>query len=127
MICVSKGQKEKLESLSELLGTQLNVEKYSIVETEKETGFEQILELKQLELPVKPVVELERKQIGPKVKQHMGALVKTFGETDPEEIMSSLQKSNSFDFEMEGIKINLDKEDFVIDFEADENFAVAKT
>jgi isoleucyl-tRNA synthetase len=126
MICVSKGQKEKLESLSELLISQLNVEKYSIVETEKESGLEQVLELKQLGLPVKPVVELERKQIGPKAKQHMGALVKTFGETDPQEIISSLQKTSSFNFEIEGTKINLDKEDFVIDFDADENFAVAK-
>jgi isoleucyl-tRNA synthetase len=126
MICVSKGQKEKLESLSELLTTQLNVEKFSIVETEKESGLEQILELRQLGLPVKPVVELERKQIGPKAKQHMGALVKTFGDTDPEEIISSLQNTSSFNFEIEGTQINLEKEDFVIDFDADENFAVAK-
>ena len=97
-----------------------------MVETEKESGLEQILELKQLGLPVKSVVELERKRIGPKVKQHMGALVKTFGETAPDEIISSLQKTNSFDFEIDGTKIDLDIEDFVFDFEADENFAVAK-
>jgi len=56
----------------------------------------------------------------------MGALVKTFGDTAPDEIISSLQKTNSFDFEIEGTKIDLDTEDFVIDFEADEDFAVAK-
>jgi isoleucyl-tRNA synthetase len=126
MICVSKGQKEKLESLSTLLTTQLNVEKFSVVETEKESGLEQILELKQLGLPVKTVVELERKKIGPKAKQHMGALVKTFGDTAPDEIISSLQKTNSFDFEIEGTKIGLGIEDFIFDFDADENFAVAK-
>jgi isoleucyl-tRNA synthetase len=126
VICVSKGQKEKLESLSTLLTAQLNVEKFSIFETEKESGLEQILELKQLGLPVKPIVELERKKIGPKAKQNMGALLKKFGETAPEEIISSLQKSNSFNFEIEGAQINLETEDFVIDFDADENFAVAK-
>ena len=36
-ICVKKGLKTKLESLSELLQSQLNVEKFSIVETEKES------------------------------------------------------------------------------------------
>ena len=77
LICVGKGQKDKLESLSELLTTQLNVEKFSIVETEKEAGLEKILELRQLNLPAKPVIQLERKRIGPKAKQHMGALVKT--------------------------------------------------
>jgi len=126
MICVGKGQKEKLESLSALLIAQLNVEKFSIVETEKPSGLEQIIELKQLNLPVKPVIEFERKRIGPKVKQHMGALVKNFGETDPENIISSLQKTNSYNFEIEGTQIVLDTEDFVIDFDADENYAVAK-
>ncbi len=124
-ICVAKGQKEKLESLSELLTTQLNVEKFSVVETEKQSGLEQITELQQLGLPVKPTVELERKRIGPKAKQHMGALVAKFGETNPSDITSSLQKSNSFSFDIQGEKIDLETDDFVVDFEADENFAAA--
>jgi isoleucyl-tRNA synthetase len=126
MICVSKGQKEKLETLSELLTVQLNVERFSIVEIEEKTGLEQILYLKQLGLPVKPIVELERKRIGPKAKQHMGALVKNFGETNPEEVISSLQNTNSFNFEIDETQINLETDDFVIDFDADENFAMAK-
>jgi len=126
MVCVGKGQKEKLKSLSTLLTAQLNVEKFSIVETEKESGLEQILELRQLNLPVKPIIEFERKRIGPKVKQHMGTLVKNLGETDPENIISSLQKTNSYNFKIEGAQINLETDDFVIDFDADENFAVAK-
>ncbi len=32
-ICVREGQKSKLESLSDLLQSQLNIEKFSIVET----------------------------------------------------------------------------------------------
>ncbi len=43
---LKKDQKVKLESLSELLQSQLNVEKFSIVETKNESGLEQILELK---------------------------------------------------------------------------------
>ncbi|MDH3677962.1 MAG: class I tRNA ligase family protein, partial [Nitrosopumilus sp.] len=126
LICVSKGQKEKLESLSDLLISQLNVEKFSILETEEQSGLEQILKLKQLNLPVKPIVELERKRIGPKAKQHMGALVKNFGETNPQEIISSLQNTNSFNFEIEETQIELEKDDFVIDYDANENFAMAK-
>jgi len=125
-ICVEKGKKEKLESLSELLQTQLNVEKFSIVETEKKSGLEQILELKKLGLPIKPVIELERKRIGPKAKQHMGKLVSAFNETNPEDIISSLQKDGKYDFNMDGEIISLDNEDFIIDFDADENFAVSK-
>jgi isoleucyl-tRNA synthetase len=125
-ICVKKGQKSKLESLSELLQSQLNVEKFTITETEKESGLEQILELKKLGLPVKGVIELERKRIGPKAKQHMGKLVSTFNETNPDEIISSLEKSSKYDFDIDGETISLDNEDFIIDFDASENFAAAK-
>ena len=125
-ICVRKDQKDKLESLSELLQSQLNIEKFSVVETEKESGLEQILELKQLGLPVKAVIELERKKIGPKARQHMGKLVTTFGDTNPEEIISSLQKNGKYDFDIDGEIISLDNEDFIVDFDANENFAVSK-
>ena len=91
-ICVKKNQKIKLESLSDLLKSQLNVEKFNIIETEKENGLEQLLELKELKLPVKSTLELERKRIGPKAKQHMGKLVSTFLETNPDEVISALQK-----------------------------------
>ena len=125
-ICVKKGLKIKLESLSELLQTQLNVEKFTVIETEKESGLEQVLELKELDLPAKPIIELERKRIGPKAKQHMGKLVTKFSETNPEEIVSSLQTNSKFDFDIDGEVISLDSEDFVLDFDADENFAVSK-
>ena len=126
IICVKKGQKEKLESLSELLMSQLNVEKHNTLEVENNDGLEQVLEFQKLELPVVPVIELERKQIGPKVKQHMGALVKKFSETDPAEIVSSLSQSDSFTFDIDGNKIVLDKADFIVDFDAKEGYAVSK-
>jgi len=77
-------------------------------------------------LPAKPIIELERKRIGPKAKQHMGKLVTKFSETNPEEIVSSLQTNSKFDFDIDGEVISLDSEDFVLDFDADENFAVSK-
>ncbi len=126
LICVKKDQKNKLETLATLLQSQLNVEKFTITETENDSGLEQILELKKLGLPVKAVLELERKKIGPKAKQHMGKLVAKFSETNPEEIISSLQENGKHDFVIDGETISLDTEDFVVDFDADENFAVAK-
>ena len=125
-ICVKKGQKAKLEKLSELLLSQLNVEKFKIFEVEKESKLEQISELKQLELPIKTKLELERKKIGPKAKQHMGNLVSKFAQTDPEKIISSLKTEGNFNFDINGENILLENEDFVIDFDAQENFAVAQ-
>jgi isoleucyl-tRNA synthetase len=126
LICIEKNKKSKLESLSELLKTQLNVEKVTIFEIENFEGLAQLIELENLGLPCIPKIELERKKIGPKAKQHMGGLLKKFSETRPEEIVSTLQKKQSFSFEFEGAKINLEKDDFVIDFDAKEEFAVAK-
>jgi isoleucyl-tRNA synthetase len=126
LICVSKGQKEKIESLTPLLKSQLNVENFKVYETNDVKGLEQVLELKKMSLPILPIIELERKQIGPKAKQHMPALVKMFSETEPEKIIDSLEKVGSFTFDIDGNKINLDKEDFIIDFDAKDGHAVSK-
>ena len=107
IICVKKGQKKKLESLSELLISQLNVEKINIIEIEKEEKLDQLIELKSKELPIKAVIEFERKRIGPKAKQHMGKLVSIFSQIDPEEIILSLQKNSNYNFDIDGEKISL--------------------
>ncbi|MFQ5573383.1 MAG: DUF5915 domain-containing protein, partial [Nitrosopumilaceae archaeon] len=124
--CVEKGQKEKLESLSSLLVYQLNVEKYNIKEIEKKEGLDQVLQLKQLELPIIPKVELERKKIGPKAKQNMGKLVQKFSETSSNDIINGLSKDGRFTFEIDSNQIVLEKDDFVIDFDAKEGFAVSQ-
>ena len=56
----------------------------------------------------------------------MGKLVSTFNETNPDEIISSLEKNSKYDFDIDGETISLDNEDFKIDFDASENFAAAK-
>lgn len=126
IICVETNQKSKLESLSELLLSQLNVEKSTIHEIKESEGLAQLLELKELKLPVISKVELERKKIGPKAKQFMGNLVKQFGETDPEKIVEGIQQKGNFEFDVDGNKIVLDKEDFIFDFYSQEDFAASK-
>ena len=82
----------------------------------KRIGLEQVSELRQLGLPVRATVELERNKIGPKAKQHMGKLVSVFSETNSEEIISALQKDEKYDFDIDGETISLDKDDFIIRF-----------
>ena len=125
-ICLQKGNKSKLETLSDLLKSQLNVEKFSVFEIENFEGLEQLIEIKEMGLPYIPKIELDRKKIGPKAKQHMGALLQKFSETDTAEIVTSLQKNSGYTFDVGESKISLEKEDFVVDFEANEGFAVSK-
>ena len=126
LICVSKGQKQVLESLSDLAKSQMNVQNYDIFEIEKTEGIEQYLELKEKGLPVIPKIELERSAIGPKAKQDMGKLLKMFSETEPESIINGLKEKNSYTFNIGENSIVLDKEDFIVDFEVNEKYQFAK-
>ena len=126
IICLQKGQNTKLESLSTLVKSQLNVEKFTIFEMEKFDGLEQVLELKKQNLPIIPKVELDRKKIGPKAKQHMNALLKKFSETNPNDIIMNIHQKGTFVFDIDGTRITLDKEDFIVDFDAKEGHAVSK-
>ena len=80
IICVEKGEQQKVELLSELLRTQLNVENCKIVELENHIGLSEFLEMKKVNLPVIPKVELDRKAIGPKAKQKLRKTARAFSE-----------------------------------------------
>jgi len=126
IICVEKGERKKIELLSDLLRSQLNVEECKIIELENHVGIAELLEMKKAGLPVTTKVELERKGIGPKAKQHMGKLLEIFASTDPEEIVQNLDKNGSFTFDVDGNKISLDNDDFIVDFDIQEGFAYSK-
>ena len=126
IICVEKGERKKIELLSDLLRSQLNVEECKIIELENHVGIAELLEMKKAGLPVITKVELERKGIGPKAKQQMGKLLEIFASTDPEEIVQNLDKNGSFTFDVDGNKISLDNDDFIVDFDTQEGFAYSK-
>jgi isoleucyl-tRNA synthetase len=125
IICVSPGQKTKLESLSELLRAQINVEKYDIVEIQKSDGLDLVSNLLQARLPINLKVELERKKIGPKAKQNMNKLLDKFSQTDPTQIVDSLLKNGTYTFDLGDSKIELSKEDFIVGYSEKEGFAVS--
>ena len=125
IICVEPSQKEKLESLSELLLSQLNVEKYKIIELQKSEGLDLVSSLLHAGLPIIPKVELERKKIGPKAKQDMGRLLGKFSQTDPSVIVASLLKNGTYTFDLGDTKIELAKEDFIVGYSEKEGFAMS--
>ena len=125
IICVGPSQKKKIESLSNRLVSQINVEKYQIVELQKSSGLEFVSNLTTAGLPIVPKVELERKKIGPRAKQDMGKLVAKFSQTDPKTIVDELLKKGVFVFDLGNNKIELSKDDFAIDFAEQEGYAMA--
>ncbi|MBI3639144.1 MAG: isoleucine--tRNA ligase [Thaumarchaeota archaeon] len=126
IICVEPSQQKKLESLSNLLLSQINVEKYNIIELEKSEGLELVANLLKSNLPIIPKIEFDRKKIGPKAKQNMGKLLSKFETTPPQQIIDDLLKKGSYTFDLGGNHLVLDKEDFVIDFSEQEKYAMAR-
>jgi len=126
IICVEKGLQKKIELLSELLQSQLNVEDYKIIELENHEGISEMLEMQKSGVPVIPKIELNRKTIGPKAKQNLGKLLETFSETKPDEIIQGLENDGSFTFDVNGTKISLDTNDFIIEFDVQEDFTFSR-
>jgi len=126
IICVEKGLQKKIELLSELLQSQLNVEDYKIIELENHEGISEMLEMKKSGVPVIPKIELNRKTIGPKAKQNLSKLLEIFSETKPDEIIQGLEKDDSFTFDVNGTKISLDTNDFIIEFDVQEGFTFSR-
>ena len=126
IICVERGQKEILETQSEMLLSQLNVESCKIVEIDNHDGLSELLDLKNANLPITPKIELERKTIGPKAKQDLPKLLKNFADTTDEEIVNGLENNSSFTFNISENKITLDISDFIVDFDTKDGFTFAK-
>jgi len=126
IICVEKGLQKKIELLSELLQSQLNVEDYKIIELENHEGLSEMLEMKKSAAPVIPKIELNRKTIGPKAKQNLDNLLEIFSETKADEIIQGLEKDGSFTFDVNGTKISLDANDFIIEFDVQEGFTFSR-
>ena len=126
IICVEKGLQKKIELLSKLLQSQLNVEDYKIIELENHDGISEMLEMKKSGAPVIPKIELNRKTIGPKAKQNLSKLLEIFSETKPDEIIQGLEKDSSFTFDVNGTKISLDTDDFIIEFDVQEGFTFSR-
>jgi isoleucyl-tRNA synthetase len=102
------------------------VEDYKIIELENHEGISEMLEMKKSGIPVTPKIELNRKTIGPKAKQDLGKLLETFSETKPDEIIQGLEKDSSFTFDVNGTKISLDTNDFIIEFDVQEGFTFSR-
>ena len=126
VICVLPGRKKMIESLSDLLIAQMNVESFKCVELQNKSGLELLAEMESLKLPARPVIEMDRKKIGPKAKQHMGALLAAFANTKPEQIVESLNSQKSHVFDVGAEKITLDLDDFIIGFDAKEGYAYSQ-
>ncbi len=126
LICIDTSKKKELEQLSTLLKAQMNVEKISIYEISDNDGIGQVNELRKMGLPIVPTIEMDQKKVGPKAKQNMRILAAAFAETNQDKIFESLLETSQYSWNIKGEEILLDVEDFTIDFDAAQEYQVAR-
>ena len=124
-VVVPEGKKDGAERLRPSLQQQMNVEVLEdIKEGREESGLAQILEMKRLGMPIRPVIELDRKRLGPRIKGSMAGLLRAFSEADPWEIVGAAG-SGRCAFDVDGKSIELDRDDFVFSYEPEEGYQAA--
>jgi len=125
-IFVDKNEKSKFKLVTKFALSQLNVKDFDIEELEHHEGLDQYLEMKKRNAPISPKIEFDRKKIGPKAKNLIGDLIRQFELTEPEKIVKELDSKGSFTFTVNNNKIDLAKDDFIIDFETLNDYVFAK-
>lgn len=114
-LIVGVGQKALVDSVSDILCTQLNIEKINVIESDASlVGLERVAALQALMLPITPSVSLDRKACGPKARELLAKLVSAFERTDPKQITDELSRAGSFTVKLAERDITLDQQDIVI-------------
>jgi isoleucyl-tRNA synthetase len=126
IITVKPGQKRKLETLSDLLKNQLNVENVKIIELENKVGLKHIIELKNANLPIEPKTDLNRKTVAPKVKKDLQQLSEQVFQTDPYNICTSLVNDGSIPFTISNSTYQLNENDFEYSYNSSKGYCFAE-
>jgi len=131
LICVEKGQKEKLEEseeLMKLLKDQLNVEKINFTEIEsgKMEGIDLVVQLKDSQMPIEIKTSLNKKRVAPRFKQYLKEIEEKFSEADPYETCNTFVNNDSITYTISGKDFELKKDDIECSYGTKDGFASAE-
>ncbi len=124
-VCIEEGGKGKLEPLSSLLASQLNVERLVIHEAVHAGGIARMLEMRELGLPVVPDITLDRKKVGPRARDLLGRLAAAFGKADPWELAGTIARDGSYKFGLGGREIAISEDDITVGIGAAKGYATS--
>ena len=117
--------KAGVEHLKPYLMQQMNVKKLiGPIPTKAQSDFERIYEMVKLDMPIKPIIELDRKRVGPRAKQAMPKLVKELKKTNPGSIIESI-KAGRCAMSIDGIEFVLTPADFVVGMKPADQYQMA--
>jgi isoleucyl-tRNA synthetase len=125
-ICVNKDDVQALNSLHDLLKSQLNVVDFKLIGVEQKGMGASILAMLDNGLPVRPKISLRRANIAPKVKADIGNVQREFTNIDQVEFLKTLQSRGEFDLKYDGKHVTITSDDVEIGFETTDGFVIAE-
>ena len=126
-ICYPAQDHFDLESMPEMLKTQINVQNCIFIQYQNDTYLHKLLSLLDTGVPITPKVRLSKKNIGQKARGDFEKVLMSFENVNPYQILRMIYSSGEFMLAYEngrGVKLTL--EDLEISYDPKPGFALAE-
>ena len=126
-ICYPAQDHFDLESMPEMLKTQINVQNCIFIQYQNDTYLHKLLSLLDTGVPITPKVRLSKKNIGQKARGDFEKVLMSFENVNPYQILRMIDSSGEFMLAYEngrGVKLTL--EDLELSYDPKPGFALAE-
>jgi len=126
-ICSAAEDFFDLESILEMLKSQINVQDCTIIHFANDTNLHKMLSLLESEAPIIPKISLSKRNIGLKARADLEKVLHSFERVDKYQLLRTLESSGKFLLVYEnGSVIDLKLDDIVISYDAAEGYTMAE-
>ena len=126
-ICYPAQDYFDLESMPEMLKTQINVQNCIFIQYQNDTYLHKLLSLLDTGVPITPKVRLSKKNIGQKARGDFEKVLMSFENVNPYQLLRTIDSSGEFMLAYEngrGVKLTLD--DLELSYDPKPGFALAE-
>ena len=126
-ICYPAQDHFDLESMPEMLKTQINVQNCIFIQYQNDTYLHKLLSLLDTGVPITPKVRLSKKNIGQKARGDFEKVLMSFENVNPYQLLRMIDSSGEFMLAYEngrGVKLTLD--DLELSYDPKPGFALAE-
>jgi isoleucyl-tRNA synthetase len=126
-ICSAREDFFDLDSILEMLKSQINVQDCTIIQFANDTHLHKMLSLLESEAPIVPKISLSKRNIGLKARADLEKVLHSFERVDKYQLLRTLESSGRFLHVYEnGSAIELNLDDIVISYGAAEGYTMSE-
>ena len=126
-ICYPAQDHFDLESMPEMLKTQINVQNCIFIQYQNDTYLHKLLSLLDTGVPITPKVRLSKKNIGQKARGDFEKVLMSFENVNPYQLLRMIDSSGEFMLAYEnGRSVKLTLEDLELSYDPKPGFALAE-